>query len=60
MSNGARSRAGNSANAVLVAVACCCTSAPMGSPALTWRRVANPASIRSITTAALDGAGPAA
>jgi len=34
-----------------VAVACCCTRWPTGSPAATCRRVANPASIRSITTA---------
>jgi len=61
---GVRSRASRSARAVfvaamnrrdtaerLVAVACFCTPAPTGSAAATWRRVANPASIRSITTA---------
>ena len=64
MSNQARSRARSSAMAVLVAamnrrdtaerlvaVACSCTCWPTGSAAATCLRVANPASIRSITTA---------
>jgi hypothetical protein len=64
MFSGDRSRAIRSASAVLVAamnrrltaerlvaVACSCTSRPTGSPAATCRRVARPASIRSMTTA---------
>ncbi len=59
-----RSRASNPANAVfvwamnrretaerLVALAASCTACPTGSAAAVCRRVANPASIRSITTA---------